>query len=434
MYVSERVVGQWLANVLPMSNGARWHRTGATWGPSGGAKPVPLGARKWWRQTGATVSFLPLRECVRKRVVFFWGARVVGQRLANVLANVQWGPLAQTNRVPLGARKTASWAPGGAKQFETRIRKRHPSLLLSWFKSTKLFKTEAWELHAAVVSATTMAEEEKSTTSTSPIPTEDEEGGVAVAAPGARSLPHHRNIGRHSLTPGPVATAAPAPAERTSRDPSTAGPPLRATCQGVLKSGRDCCPKRAPSSNRTRRQREGDLQAKHLRTPRQREGDCRPSTAGRPPCAKRERSPKRAPSSKRTRKQREGDLQAEQRQREGDRWPSIAGPSPRVTCQAGQGDGGPSIAGRSPRAACQAGLRAERDYRTAAIAADVCQHQESGASAKCGDAGHGCCNACLVVLCCKHLMDPVSPSRCHEHNIFAPCPCQDCRKVEVISD
>ena len=125
MYVSERVVGQWLANVLPMSNGARWHRTGATWGPSGGAKPVPLGARKWWRQTGATVSFLPLRECVRKRVVFFWGARVVGQRLANVwpMSNgarwhkpgATWGPkMVASNRCrrflpsPQGMRKKTS--------------------------------------------------------------------------------------------------------------------------------------------------------------------------------------------------------------------------------------------------------------------------------------------------------------------------------------
>ena len=38
-----------------------------------GTNRVPLGARKWWHQTGAAVSFLPPRECVRKRVVFFWG-------------------------------------------------------------------------------------------------------------------------------------------------------------------------------------------------------------------------------------------------------------------------------------------------------------------------------------------------------------------------
>ena len=142
MYVSERVVGQWLANVLPMSNGARWHRTGATWGPSGGAKPVPLGARKWWRQTGATVSFLPLRECVRKRVVFFWGARVVGQRLANVwpMSNgarwhkpgATWGPkMVASNRCrrflpspPQGMRKKTSCVflggVGGAPSWQKK--------------------------------------------------------------------------------------------------------------------------------------------------------------------------------------------------------------------------------------------------------------------------------------------------------------------------
>ena len=122
-----------------MANG--WQMFGqCPMGPVG-TKRVPLGARKWWHQTGATVSFLPLRECVRKRVVFFWGARVVGQRLANVwpMSNgarwhkpgATWGPkMVASNRCrrflpsPQGMRRKTSCVflggAGGAPSWQKK--------------------------------------------------------------------------------------------------------------------------------------------------------------------------------------------------------------------------------------------------------------------------------------------------------------------------
>ena len=140
MYVSERVVGQWLANVLPMSNGARWHRRGQwlangwsmagkwlaclangwpmagqwlanVWPMSNGARWYKTdfwGARKWWHQTDAAVSFLPPRECVRKRFVFFF-ARVPGAR----------SPMSGRKRLVRGCRRKRlgrGWCPQLAEE------------------------------------------------------------------------------------------------------------------------------------------------------------------------------------------------------------------------------------------------------------------------------------------------------------------------------
>eukprot|EP00971_Amphidinium_carterae_P095360 1886900-Amphidinium_carterae.1 len=55
--------------------------------------------------------------------------------------------------------------------------------------------------------------------------------------------------------------------------------------------------------------------------------------------------------------------------------------------------------------------------------ADKCGHRG------CFEEGHTCCTKCHVVLCSGHcgLSGPKeSESRCHEHNDFAHCSCQDC--------